>query len=289
MAVDTSEVTSYRAAVPSDSGTSTAKTPSSTPTTVAGVIEQVANQLGVDPIAAEADAYHESGLNPKSVGDGGTSFGLYQLHEGGELDNLPGNRQQQIAEAYDPATNAHQALSEVASVRAAEPTASWGQVFADAERPANKPAYADSINSLIAQAANGKAPWTTAGAVSASDTDNGTTNTADSSGTSTGDSAEEAAYISTFKTQDASWSLNPLQDAGQALGDVVGPVFSASSNAIVKAFGPLFTPVSEVFHILRNMLNVVEWLFIPTNDLRVIIFIVGMFVLAYGAKTAIAA
>lgn len=43
------------------------------------------NKWNVDPWVALALAYGEGGLNYGSVGDGGTSFGPYQLHEGGAL------------------------------------------------------------------------------------------------------------------------------------------------------------------------------------------------------------
>lgn len=48
-------------------------------------IKAAAAKAGVawEPIAAID--YHESGLDPSSVGDGGTSFGLAQLHRGGAL------------------------------------------------------------------------------------------------------------------------------------------------------------------------------------------------------------
>jgi len=51
-------------------------------------------------------AEHESRLNPRSVGDNGTSFGLFQLHRGGGLapDHLTDEQ------LKDPRTNAQIAM-----------------------------------------------------------------------------------------------------------------------------------------------------------------------------------
>lgn len=48
-------------------------------------ILNAAQKHGVDPWVALGLAYGEGGLNYGSVGDGGTSFGPYQLHMGGAL------------------------------------------------------------------------------------------------------------------------------------------------------------------------------------------------------------
>ncbi|HET9690998.1 MAG TPA: transglycosylase SLT domain-containing protein [Acidimicrobiales bacterium] len=109
---------------------------------VVAAIEAAAAHYGVDPRLALADAQQESGLNPTSVGDGGTSFGLYQLHQGGELGNLS------PAQAFDPTTNADTALAVFAQVQARTPGASPGQIAALAERPANPSAYAASVNAI---------------------------------------------------------------------------------------------------------------------------------------------
>lgn len=107
------------------------------------IITNVANQLGIPPNVALAIANQESGLNPNSVGDNGSSFGLYQLHQGGEL----GSHTQ--AWADDPYNNAMTALQVVANVRKQNPSMSWGQVAAAAQRPANQGAYAQSIDSAL--------------------------------------------------------------------------------------------------------------------------------------------
>lgn len=48
-------------------------------------IKQAAAANGLDWRPLAAIAHHESGLNPAAVGDQGTSFGLFQLHQGGAL------------------------------------------------------------------------------------------------------------------------------------------------------------------------------------------------------------
>ncbi len=72
----------------------------------------------------------ESGGNNKAVGDGGTSFGLFQLHQGGELP--AGWTPEQ---AFDPRANAEVALSVFAQQNGSDP----GQIAASAQRPAIQP------------------------------------------------------------------------------------------------------------------------------------------------------
>jgi hypothetical protein len=107
------------------------------------IIEEVAQAKGVTPTTAVADAYVESGLNPNAVGDHGTSFGLYQLHEGGELGNLT------PSQAFDPRTNAEVALTTMGQVEAQHPNWSPGAVAAAAQRPANPGAYAQQVNAEV--------------------------------------------------------------------------------------------------------------------------------------------
>jgi hypothetical protein len=49
------------------------------------VIREYARNLGLDPRAVEAVGFAESGLRRDAVGDRGTSFGPFQLHQGGAL------------------------------------------------------------------------------------------------------------------------------------------------------------------------------------------------------------
>lgn len=46
-------------------------------------ITHIANQYDIPAWIPLSIAQHESGFNPSTVGDGGTSFGLFQLHRGG--------------------------------------------------------------------------------------------------------------------------------------------------------------------------------------------------------------
>lgn len=114
------------------------------------ILTTVAMQYGVDPITAIATAYHESGLNPRSVGDNGTSFGLYQLHQGGELGNHTADW------AFDPGNNARTALSVMGDVTKQHPSWSPGAIAAAAQRPANTAAYATAINNIYNQIKAGK-------------------------------------------------------------------------------------------------------------------------------------
>lgn len=123
--------------------------PTWTPDQVKSVLATEAATFGLPAALVDAIAQHESGLNPYAIGDGGTSFGEFQLHQGGELGNLPGTLTQQEAAAFSPKTNADVALSELASVYAADPNADPGQIAARAQRPANPTAYAAAIDSIL--------------------------------------------------------------------------------------------------------------------------------------------
>ena len=126
--------------------------------TVQGIITQVAQSLGVPVPLALAMAQQESGFIPNRVGDYGTSFGIYQLHQGGELGSLTPQQ------AFDPATNAQVSLGHLAAVLRANPGMNWGQAAAAAQRPYNPAAYAASVNSILAgYAANGLPSGTPSG------------------------------------------------------------------------------------------------------------------------------
>lgn len=111
--------------------------------TVADVVTHWAHHYGIPPKVALAIAQVESGLNPHSVGDYGTSFGLYQLHQGGELGS------HSETWAFDPSNNARTALRVVAEQRRLHPTWSWGQVAAAAQRPADPVGYAQKVNARL--------------------------------------------------------------------------------------------------------------------------------------------
>lgn len=101
-----------------------------------------AQHYGLDPAVALATAMHESGLNPHAIGDKGTSFGLFQLHKGGELGKMT------AGQAFDPMTNAMRALSEFAR----HPGLTGGQLAATSQRPLNPTQYAKAVDALIPKA-----------------------------------------------------------------------------------------------------------------------------------------
>jgi hypothetical protein len=129
--------------------------------TVYDDIAKAAQETGVPVEVALAAADLETGgtFDPTAAGDRGyfhggrfvpdssgppTSFGEYQLHQGGELGNLS------IAAAEDPYTNASTALPHFAAVRKEHPDWTWGQVVAGAQRPADQASYAAVIDHKLA-------------------------------------------------------------------------------------------------------------------------------------------
>ena len=61
-----------------------------------------ADKYKLDPYAMLAVAHAESGLNPGSIGDSGSSFGYHQLHIGGALGNMNSSQARQY---LDPKRN----------------------------------------------------------------------------------------------------------------------------------------------------------------------------------------
>lgn len=127
-----------------------------------GVIQKIASGLGLDVNLALATAIVESGLNPQAVGDGGTSFGLYQLHQGGELGSLTPQQ------AYNPTTNATVALTHMAAVSKLYPGQDPGQIAAIAQGPQNKAAYASAVDNVYAQLNSGVSPSAISGSTTSS-------------------------------------------------------------------------------------------------------------------------
>ena len=115
----------------------------------AKVVAQVAREKGVDPVAAVAMMLVESGGRSKAVGDGGTSFGLFQLHEGGMLTAAGLTKEQ----AFDPRTNASVSLS---SLRhewdKGHATRTAGQIAAASQRPADPVGYAAKVDGAMGRA-----------------------------------------------------------------------------------------------------------------------------------------
>ncbi|MGZ4745610.1 MAG: transglycosylase SLT domain-containing protein [Oryzihumus sp.] len=132
-----------------DIGSKTQTTTHPTGSAVVQAIAKAAKEQGVPLSWAIAIAYHESGLNPQAKGDyvngSPTSFGLYQLHEGGELGSLTPQQ------AFDPYTNARVALTVVGQVKRANPGLSAGEVAVLAQRPALsvRPAYITFVNNYV--------------------------------------------------------------------------------------------------------------------------------------------
>lgn len=118
---------------------------------VLDIIVSVAKHYKIPPTLALAIAQHESGFSVNAVGDNGTSFGLYQLHEGGEL---PAGKDRKWA--ADARNNAMVALKEVAAVYHRNPNLDYGTIAALAQRPADKAAYAQSVNQIAQRAGNGQ-------------------------------------------------------------------------------------------------------------------------------------
>lgn len=113
---------------------------------VVPVIYDTALQHHVSPDLAVATALTESGLNPRAVGDNGTSFGLYQLHRGGELGSLS------PSQAYDPATNANVALGVFEQTQSKYHFSDPGALAAASQRPADRVGYARKVDANIQEA-----------------------------------------------------------------------------------------------------------------------------------------
>jgi hypothetical protein len=102
-------------------------------------------------------------FNPDAVGDGGTSFGLFQLHEGGELGTLT------QSQADNPTTNSDVAIAQIAAVLKAQgANESPGDVAAGAQRPANPTSYASDVNALLGKGSNTGQSYVTSGNSSSS-------------------------------------------------------------------------------------------------------------------------
>jgi hypothetical protein len=122
----------------------------------AQIVSRVASELGVDPVTAVAAMLVESGGNPRAVGDNGTSFGLFQLHKGGELDDNIYKRSLTKDEAFDPEMNARVALSvfKANQGKYKDP----GVLAARSQRPADQEGYAAMVNANLSTARRLLAP-----------------------------------------------------------------------------------------------------------------------------------
>lgn len=126
----------------------------------AGDVAAVAKHLGVPPAVAVALGEQESGLDPYVGGDpsptygvsppggaGETSFGIFQLHEGGQLGDPPVSGS--VVRALDPTLNAETALSNVAGEAKAHPGWTWGQITTASQGPADPAAYQAQLDALL--------------------------------------------------------------------------------------------------------------------------------------------
>lgn len=82
------------------------------PSTIYNAVEPWAQQYGVPDAIWEDLAWVESNYMPTEVGDNGTSFGLFQLHIGGQLPSQYYSNPQAV---FDPGLNAQIAMPHIAS------------------------------------------------------------------------------------------------------------------------------------------------------------------------------
>lgn len=121
-------------------------------TTIHDVLDYASTKYGVPVDLAIATAWNESGLNPDAVGDNGTSFGLFQLHEGGELGSLT------EVEAKNPLTNAETALAVFKSTKPTTDIYGLGLWAAAAQRPADAASYAARVDQILVAMKAGQMP-----------------------------------------------------------------------------------------------------------------------------------
>lgn len=120
------------------------------PTTIYNAVRSQAITYGVPDALWEDVAYTESGYNPKAIGDNGTSFGLFQLHIGGQLPAQYNNNPDPV---FDPGLNAQLAMPDIAkawnSLKGSfNPNNStwWSQFAAQSGHPGGSPGQAVTEN-----------------------------------------------------------------------------------------------------------------------------------------------
>lgn len=128
--------------------------PSGVVNTIVGVAASIAKSRNFTPAQTQnlervsvATAADETGgtFSPTAVGDNGTSFGEFQLHQGGELGSLS------QGQAFNVQTNASTAIPTIADrLSTAGTNPNLGQVAATAQRPQDQTGYASNINALLA-------------------------------------------------------------------------------------------------------------------------------------------
>jgi murein DD-endopeptidase MepM/ murein hydrolase activator NlpD len=125
------------------SGTGTGSAGFQVPSSIYTAVHPIAASDNVPDALWETVASVESSFNSQAVGDNGTSYGLFQLHQGGQLGNLS------ESQAFDPTTNANTAMPAIASAWAtlgpsfAANNLSWWEQFAAASgHPGGAPGQA---------------------------------------------------------------------------------------------------------------------------------------------------
>lgn len=115
----------------------------------ARTVAAAAREHGVDPAVAVAMMLVESGGRNTAVGDGGTSFGLFQLHQGGMLTAAGLTPDQ----AFDPSTNAKVALQAYRhEYEKGHARRTPGQIAAASQRPADPVGYAAKVDAAMVRA-----------------------------------------------------------------------------------------------------------------------------------------
>lgn len=252
---------------------------------VKSIIVAVAKHYGIDPYLALAAAKQESGWRYNAVGDNGSSFGIYQLHRGGELGSLS------PTQAFDPHTNAMVALKRFAEVKKAHPNWSPGQIAAAAQRPANQAAYARSVDAIYAQlkgtkipnppAATGPATVTPPGSGSASHAPGATPSATPEISASQVYAQADAQSANFFNPLNPNGILNPLGPLGSAGAGAIGDLIKGQglTGTINSATQVLLAPIRDFFAIEEKIL----WLFLPGSLLRVGAGIFGIALIIMGA------
>lgn len=217
---------------------------------IQGEIIAAALKQGVDPILALAIAHQEDPtFNPRAVGDKGTSFGVFQLHRGGELGHLTPEQ------AFNVTTNANVALSRVRAIAVKYPHLSPGEIAVRAQRPLEsiRPKYIQGVNS--AYMAYSKSP--------------------------------PPALVAQLHGQSAnlphSYTGGALDTVAGARAGVGGSAAAASNDA--NLWAQLTAPLSSTADFFRALAgpvmsigSVADWilkLFIPTNFTRIAAGITG--------------
>lgn len=113
------------------------------------IVAAEAKKRGIDPAVAVAMMLVESGGRNTAVGDNGTSFGLFQLHEGGMLTAAGLNSTQ----AFNPKTNAMVALAAYRhEYDKGHERRTAGQIAAASQRPADPVGYASKVDNALSRA-----------------------------------------------------------------------------------------------------------------------------------------